>query len=356
MFENRSPSSSSSRTRLVERLGQALEGRHAARPLIVQARDARSLAATIRRLLAQLGRHQLQAHLAAGAPDQVRTGRSISSAVIICCRSAALATDSAVQLEDQVADSEPAAIGGAVRHDLDHLDAGAIAPASASPGRERARAAGDAEEAAPNPALAHQGADDLAGGRVDRHRQAEPDSGDRRVDAHHVTPSVGERASRVSRVEGGVGLDHVLDDSRRATARRSGQRPPKRRHDAGRDRALEAVRVADRHHQLAHPQLIRVAELGRGEPAVLGPHDRQVGERVAAQDGEAKLASVGERRAAAARRAATTCAEVRMKPSCVSATPLPAPTGIPPRRVRRWTRRLATAGASLSATPTTARE
>ena len=54
--------------------------------------------------------------------------------------------------------------------------------------------------------------------------------------------------------------------------------------------------------------------------------------------------------------AATTCAEVRMKPSCVRATPLPAPTGILPRRVRRWTRRLATAGARLSATPTTARE
>ncbi len=45
-----------------------------------------------------------------------------------------------------------------------------------------------------------------------------------------------------------------------------------------------------------------------------------------------------------------------MKPSWVSATPLPAPTGIRPRRVRRDTLRLATVGASLSATAVTVRE
>ena len=52
----------------------------------------------------------------------------------------------------------------------------------------------------------------------------------------------------------------------------------------------------------------------------------------------------------------TTCAEVTRKPSGVSATALPAPVGTLPARVRRITRRLATEGASRSATAITARE
>ena len=67
---------------------------------------------------------------------------------------------------------------------------------SAGAGRKRARAPGDAEEAAANAALGHQGTDDLAGRRVDRHRQAEPEAGDGRVDADHLSPAVGERALR----------------------------------------------------------------------------------------------------------------------------------------------------------------
>ena len=72
-----------------------------------------------------------------------------------------------------------------------------------------------------------------------------------------------------------------------------------RRDDAGGDRALEPVRVADRDHELADTQLLGVAELRRRQVAVLGADHREVGERVAAGDGEAKLAAVGEPGAAA---------------------------------------------------------
>src|SRR6202008_1314902 len=41
----------------------------------------------------------------------------------------------------------------------------------------------------------------------------------------------------------------------------NGQRAPLRAYDAGGDRVLEAERRADRHHPLAHLQLVRVAEL-----------------------------------------------------------------------------------------------
>ena len=58
----------------------------------------------------------------------------------------------------------------------------------------------------------------------------------------------------------------------------------------------------------------------------------------------------------AVERSATTCAEVSRKPSAVSTTALPAPVVAWPPRTRRMTRRLATDGASLSATEMTMRE
>ena len=57
------------------------------------------------------------------------------------------------------------------------------------------------------------------------------------------------------------------------------------------------------------------------------------------------------------RRPATTCADVSRKPSAVSTIALPAPTATcSPSRRRPSTRRLATDGASASATPDTVRE
>ena len=91
---------------------------------------------------------------------------------------------------------------------------------------------------------------------------------------------VGERAARVSGVERGVGLDHVLDDA----ARRHGQRAAERGHDAGRHAAAEAERAADRDDELADAEPFGVAELRRGEAVRVEPEDGEIGERVGADD------------------------------------------------------------------------
>ena len=81
----------------------------------------------------------------------------------------------------------------------------------------------------------------------------------------------------VSRVERRVGLDHVVDDAH-VCARAGGQRAAEGRDDAGRDRAGEAVRVADRDHELADAQSLCVAELGRREIAPVDAQHGEVGE------------------------------------------------------------------------------
>ena len=64
-------------------------------------------------------------------------------------------------------------------------------------------------------------------------------------------PENPERAAGVARVQGGVGLDHVLDEAAfRSVARREGA--AEGGHDAGRHRSRESQRIADRNHELAH--------------------------------------------------------------------------------------------------------
>ena len=91
-------------------------------------------------------------------------------------------------------------------------------------------------------------------GRVDRHREADPDvavaraaGDDLRVDADHAAGRVEQRAARVAGVDRRVGLDHVLD--REAVRRRD--LALERGDDAGRERAVEPERVADREHRVA---------------------------------------------------------------------------------------------------------
>ena len=167
--------------------------------------------------------------------------------------------------------------------------------------------------------------------------------------------AVRERAARVARVERRVGLDHVVDDARPRRPRR--QRAAERRDDARRDRAGEPVRVADRDDELADAQALGVAELGRGR----GPLRRSAGRRGprAGPRRRLELAARARRRttrAAAPLGAATTCAEVSMKPSGVITTARRRPSSVRPPRTRRATRRFATDGASRSATRVTARE
>ena len=72
-------------------------------------------------------------------------------------------------------------------------------------------------------------------------------------------------------------------DARGAPVAR-GQRAAERGDDAGRHRAGEAVRVADRDDELADAQLRGVPQLGRGRGGGVDAQQAEVGERVDADD------------------------------------------------------------------------
>src|SRR5438270_166848 len=101
----------------------------------------------------------------------------------------------------------------AARDDLDDLDAEAPVDGVSGSRRERAAAAGDAEIGASEPALAHELGDDAARGVVEGYGEAEPDPRHSGVDADEAATAVEEGAAGVPRVQGGVGLDDVLDDA-----------------------------------------------------------------------------------------------------------------------------------------------
>ena len=83
--------------------------------------------------------------------------------------------------------------------------------------------------------------------------------------------TVDQRAAGVAGVDGGVRLDHVLD--REAVGSLDLAR--ERADDAGRDRAVEAERVADRHHGVADLRLGGVAERERVELVLVDVHLQQ---------------------------------------------------------------------------------
>ena len=105
--------------------------------------------------------------------------------------------------------------------------------------------------------------------------------------------AVDQRAAGVARIERGVRLDDVVDQPP-GPARPRGQGAPQGRDDACRDRAGEAVRVADGHYQLSHAQARGVAELGHRRGGLVGPKDGQVGEGIGADHAEAQLTAVHE--------------------------------------------------------------
>ena len=205
----------------------------------------------------------------------------------------------AVELDDQVLRPQPGLGRRRALDDLHDLDAGDPPEPSRQPRRQRPRAAGDSEVRPAEAALRHQRADDLPRRVVDGNREPEADSRDRGVDADDATAAVGERAAGVAGVQRRVGLDHVVDDP----AAPGRQRAAERRDDARGDRAGEAVRVADRDHELADAQPFGVAQLGGDEIVRLGPQHREVGVRVGADHVEAQLAPVDERGAPGPRRA-----------------------------------------------------
>ena len=73
------------------------------------------------------------------------------------------------------------------------------------------------------------------------------------------------------------------------------QRAPERADDAGRDGAMEAVRVADGDRQLADPERRRVAELSAGQVGRVDADHREVGLGIVARPDAAGSARPSDR-------------------------------------------------------------
>ena len=181
----------------------------------------------------------------------------------------------------------------AVRCDLGDQGARGSQPSdmlSASSSRHRLDL--HSEQAALDPPLVLQLGDHRLGqARGDGEAKADAAAGrreDRGVDADDLAVHVEQRAARVAAVDGGVGLDVVVERTGVDVA-------AARRHDAGGHGAAQAERIADRHHRLADAHLGGVAELDvRQRLVALDLEHREVGLLVAAQQLGRELAAVGQ--------------------------------------------------------------
>src|SRR5215207_3516870 len=119
-------------------------------------------------------------------------------------------------------------------------------------------------------------------GEADAHRAAAVGREDLRVDADHAPLRVEQRPAGVARVDRGVGLDGALDDA--AVARLDG--PLEAGDDAGRQRAVEAERVADGQNLLPDREAVAVGHRHdlQGLAHAGDLEDGEVGVRVAADD------------------------------------------------------------------------
>src|SRR5215213_4228559 len=109
------------------------------------------------------------------------------------------------------------------------------------------------------------------------------------VDADQAARHVDERTARVARIDGRVGLDEEL------IIRHANLRAGERRHDALRHRLADAERVADREHEIADLERLRITELDRGRAlGAFHSQNRKVGARVAQHDLGLELPPVRE--------------------------------------------------------------
>ncbi len=145
-------------------------------------------------------------------------------------------------------------------------------------------------------------------GTVDRNRESETDraSGtareDERVDADHLTLGVDERAARVARVYGGVGLNHVRPDLRLAprAANLGLYVAAKRRDHTHRDGRVAvsqevAVGIADRDHPLTDQHVVGVAQRGYRQIFAFNPEESEIGRLVCGDQLAIQLAAVHQR-------------------------------------------------------------
>ena len=157
--------------------------------------------------------------------------------------------------------------------------------------RHRDGLAGNADEAAPHPAVPDQFAQhDLRGIAGDRKADALRAHDDRGVDADHVAMRGDQRPARIAGIERGVGLDHVLDQAAGLRTQRAAERGDHARGDG----RFKPERIADRDHELAAPQRLGVAERrGRQVAHGIGAQQREIGVGILAQQPRLHHAAFG---------------------------------------------------------------
>jgi hypothetical protein len=157
-------------------------------------------------------------------------------------------------------------------------------------GLERLRA--DADPAADHPPVAQDGLDDAAH-QVDRDGEADAldarvpgDHG--RVDADQLAGRVDQRAAGVAEVDGGVGLDEVLEGGHAQPAAAGGADDP------GGDRLAETERVADGQDGVADAQPVGAAERHHRQVRQLDGEHGEVRVRIDAHQPRRSLAAVAQ--------------------------------------------------------------
>src|SRR5450759_2924286 len=112
----------------------------------------------------------------------------------------------------------------------------------------------------------------------------------RSVHADHFTDGIHQRPARVTRVERGISLYHIIDQASGFGTHRA----PQRADDSGRDGMLESIRTADGNGHLAYFDLRRVRELAVFFSARGELDDREIGLGIIAYQFRFDLTAVGQ--------------------------------------------------------------
>ena len=197
-----------------------------------------------------------------------------------------------VEPDEDVVDLDAGFGGGGIFFDgVDH-DAGALAELVEAGDAfvDGDVLAGDADVAATDAALLDEPAGDEFGGfAADGEADALGGGDDGGVDADDLGAGVEEGAAGVAGVEGGVGLEDVVDEAAGA----GGEGAAEGADDAGGDGVFEAEGIADGDGDLADVDFAGIAEGEVGEIREIDAEDGEVGVGVVADDFGAGFAEVG---------------------------------------------------------------
>src|SRR5580704_653191 len=155
----------------------------------------------------------------------------------------------------------------------------------------------DADVTAADSALTQQSSgNELRGIDSDGETQSLRAHDGRRVHAHHAPVGAYERTTGIARVERSVGLNYIFDQPPGVGAQRTSQSTD----DAGGDRVLKSIRIADGNGQLAYAKSLRVSERSGHEmrSVIVGQTDTnhgQIGRGIVADNVGREALPVGER-------------------------------------------------------------